>query len=112
MTRMQMLEDAMQMITQYTKTDNWRPGLIDLMVYNDLINMYESDVDDDSYVWLNTPDVVMEVIVESAHIFDVEYGWEDLDEQVRNYLIDNDFIIDIDDATEDQLTEWRNKNGK
>ena len=109
--RMQMLEDAMQLITKYTKTSNWRPGLMDLWVYDMLISMHESDYDNGStvpdFLWRKTPDEVMEHIISSSRIFDLEYGWEALDEEIRDYLIMNDFIVDpLDEEVSDE--EYQN----
>ena len=107
-SRMQLLEDAMQLITKYTKTDTWRPGIIDLYVYDIIMTMHESDYDNGStvptFIWRNTPDEVMQHIIDKGRIFDLEYGWEQLDEDVRDYLIMNDFIADpIDeDAVSDE----------
>jgi hypothetical protein len=76
----------------------WRPGLLDLWVYDKLIQLHESDYSNDSdipdFIWKDTPDHIMEKILESGRIFDMEYGWDAFDEDVRLYLIENDFIID------------------
>lgn len=93
--RMKLLEDAYQNIDAYTKaggSTNWRPGLIDLYVYTNLINKYESDIEDGNWIWSKTPDEVMEEIIASARIFDLEYGWEVFDEEVRDYLIDHEYV--------------------
>ena len=109
--RMQMLEDAMLLVNKYTKTDSWRPGLMDLWVYDDLIGMYESDYDNGStvpsYIWRKKPDEIMQFIIEKGRIFDLEYGWEQLDEELRDYLIENDFIADpLDEEVSDE--EYKN----
>lgn len=104
-TRMQLLEDAFAKVTQYTGTDLWRPGLVDLFVYNALIDMYESDyssVEFMTYLWRKTPDEVMESIITSSHIFDLEYGWEQLDEEIRDYLLTEGFIVNVDDVSDEE----------
>lgn len=107
--RMQMLEDAMQLITKYTKTSNWRPGLMDLWVYDQLIGMHESDYDNGTdipdFIWHKTPDEVMQQILIDGPIFEMQYGWDDFNEQVRNYLIYKNFIVDPMDEEYNQLTE-------
>ena len=102
--RMQMLEDALELVSKYTTTGEWRPGLMDLWVYDKLMTMHESDYDNGTdtpdYIWRKTPDEVMETIIPSNRIFDMEYGWDDFDEQVRDYLITNNFIADPMDTEE------------
>lgn len=101
MSRMQLLEDAYQNVHAYTKhAEGWRPGLVDLVVYNALMNMYESDAEDGEYIWYDTPDHIMEKIMNSGYIFDLEYGMEDLYEALREYLTDKDFIKHVDDIEE------------
>jgi hypothetical protein len=99
--RMQILEEVYPLILKYTGIQPWRPSLMDLLAYDRLINMHESDYNNGfespDFIWLDTPDHIMEKIIESGTIFDMEYGWEDFDEQVRNYLIYNDLIIDPED---------------
>ena len=107
-SRMQLLEDAMLLITQYTKTDTWRPGLVDLLTYDIMVGMYESDYDNEStvpdFIWRKKPDEIMEhIITNTNYIFDLEYGLESLDEQIRDYLITNDFIADPTD--EDSVSD-------
>ena len=108
MDRMQLLEDAMQLVSKYTKTDTWRPGIVDLYVYDILMNMYESDYENGSsipdFIWRKKPDEVMQDIIDKGRIFDLEYGWEQLDEDIREYLIQNDFIADPtdEDAVSDE----------
>ena len=105
---MQLLEDAMQLVSKYTKTDTWRPGIVDLYVYDILMNMYESDYENGSsipdFIWRKKPDEVMQDIIDKGRIFDLEYGWEQLDEDIREYLIQNDFIADPtdEDAVSDE----------
>jgi hypothetical protein len=106
MTRIQLLEDALQNIQAYTKhSDGWRPGLVDLSVYNALINMHEEDAEDEAnveYIWFDTPDHIMEKIMLSGHIFDLEYGLEDLYEALREYRKQQDFIKHVDDIEEEE----------
>jgi hypothetical protein len=103
---MQLLEDALQNIQAYTKhPDGWRPGLVDVVVYNALINMHEDDaydVDNVEYIWNDTPDHIMEKIMTSGYIFDLEYGMEDLYEAVREHLQEKDFIKHVDDIEEEE----------
>ena len=108
---MQILEDMLVQLNKYTTMQPWRPSLVDLWVYNILINMHESDYDNEStipdFLWRKTPDEVMEHIISSSRIFDLEYGWEALDEEIRDYLIMNDFIVDpLDEEVSDE--EYQN----
>jgi hypothetical protein len=108
MERMQLLEDSLGLITQYTKMIPWRPGLVDLIAYNHLIDMHEGDEEEDNpeYIWKDTPDLIMEHIIQSNFMFDLEYGLEDLDEQVRNYLIEQEFIVSVDDVSEEEYNTY------
>ena len=115
--RMQLLEDALGLVGKYTKTDTWRPGIVDLYVYDILIGMHESDYENGStvpsYIWRKTPDEVMQHIIDKGRIFDLEYGWEQLDEDIREYLIQNDFIADPLDEEEVSDEEYTtNLEGK
>lgn len=105
--RMQLLEDALAMVSKYTTTDQWRPGLMDLWVYDKLISMHESDYENEStvpdFIWRKTPDEIMEILITSNRIFDMEYGWEAFDEEVREWLIENEFIADpLDEEVSDE----------
>lgn len=106
MSRMQLLEDAWSNIHTYTKTDSWRPGLVDLCVFNAIISMHESDEEDEQkeWIWSSSPDFIMERIIENDYFFDsLDYGGlEDLYEEVRMYLHEQKFIVHIDD--EEQTT--------
>lgn len=105
MNRMQLLEDALQHVTKYTMQDPWRPGLVDLVVYDILIGMHESDYEDVemmSYIWRNTPDQVMEYILNTNRGFDLEYGLEQLDEELRDYMLENNFIAYVDDVSDEE----------
>lgn len=104
--RMQMLEEIMPLLSKYSKMQPWRPGLIDLYVYDIMLGMYESDyedVDNMSWVWTKKPDEVMQHIIDSPRIFDLEYGWESLDEDIRDYLSQEGFLVDVDDISEEEL---------
>ena len=111
MSRMQLLEDALQLVTKYTTSGDWRPGLVDLWVYDKLISLHESDYENGStvpdFLWRKTPDEIMEIIINGPRIFDMEYGWETFDEEIRDYLIQNDFIVDpMDEEVSDE--EYQN----
>ena len=107
MERMQLLEDALQAIETYTLTEPWRPGLVDLVVYNLMIHMHEADYDNETgvpdYIWRDTPDHIMQYIIDNRAPFDLEYGLENLDEEIRDYLITNNFIVDpMDESVTDE----------
>lgn len=117
--RMQLLEEALLIVGKYTKLipGQWRPGLTDLYVYNVIVDMHQSDYENGStvpdYIWRKTPDEVMETIVNSSRIFDLEYGWEQLSEDIRDYLITNKFIADPLDEDEVSDDEYQtNLEGK
>jgi hypothetical protein len=100
---MQLLEDALQNIQAYTKhPDGWRPGLVDVAVYSSIINMHEQDEEDGEYIWSDTPDHIMEKIMTSGYIFDLEYGMDDLYEALREHLTQKDFIKHVDDTEEEE----------
>ena len=101
--RLAILKEADSLITKYTRTDNWRPGLLDVYVYSLLQDMYESDYDNPvpHFIWIKSVDEVMQHIINSSHIFDLEYGWDQLSDDIRDYLANNDFTIDpMDNSTE------------
>ena len=103
MSRMQLLEEAYASMHQYTThADGWRPGLVDLALYNTLISIHENDADGEEYKWNDTPDHIMESIMNSGRIFDLEYGMEDLYEAVREYLTTNNFITHVDELEEEE----------
>ena len=115
--RMQLLNEMIESLKEYThEQKTWRPGLVDLAVYNEMIDMHESDMDNPEfaeYLWKSTPDVVMEYVIETNHGFEsaLEFGSEQLYEELRDYLIEEDFMISIDDADDEddeQLTEGAN----
>lgn len=95
---MQILEDVMIQLNKYTTMQPWRPSLMDIWVYDRLLSMHENDYDNGSsipdYLWRKTPDEIMQHIIDSPKIFDMEYGWDSFDDDVRNYLTDNNFIVD------------------
>lgn len=106
--RMKLIEEGYAVITKYSQMKPWRPGLIDLYVYDIMVGMYESDyedVDSMTWIWTKKPDEIMEHLIEDTRIFDLEFGWEALDEDVRDYLSLNGFIIDIDNVTEEELKQ-------
>ena len=100
MSKMQLLEDAYQIIEKYTFSDNWRPGITDLYVYDLIVNMYAMKEDLEE-VWSDTPDHVMQHIIDNNVLFSIEQGGEQLDDEVRMYLFHTGFITD----SSDELTE-------
>ena len=103
--RIQLLEDALQNVQAYTKhSDGWRPGLVDIFVYNYIMDMYEGDTteEDPDWFWNDTPDHGMESIMNSGYIFDIEYGAQDLWEALRDYLHENGFIRSTDEDEEEE----------
>ena len=107
MNRMQILEDLQLKITEYSRiqSDEWRPGLCDLWVYDTLVSMYESDYEDVefmSHIWRKKPDEIMQYILDSHRIFDLEYGPEQLSDELRDYMTDNDFIVHVDDVSDEE----------
>lgn len=109
MTRMQLLENALQDLDAYTKMSPWRPGLVDLAVYNQLINMHEDDeydADNVTFVWTKTPDECMQYIIDSGYIFeDLEFGFEQLYEALRDYLIEENLIVDVSELNDEELNK-------
>lgn len=105
--RMQLLEEAYAIVSKYTTAvpGKWRPSITDLMVYDIIIGMHESDYEDInsmSYIWRKTPDEVMEALIDTPRIFDLEYGLEQLDEDVRDYLLEQEFIAYVDDVSDEE----------
>ena len=98
MDRIKSLEDAYQSVTAYTSQNPWRPGLIDLIVFDYMISMHEMDGETDEYLWTETPDHVMQSVLDSNYMFTLEYGLEDLWEQVRLYTGMRGFVKSLDDA--------------
>jgi hypothetical protein len=102
---MELLENAYSNMHMYTKhADGWRPGLVDLATYMVLINLHEDDGSDEpaEFIWNDTPDHIMQHLIENRGPFDLEYGMDDLYEAVREYLITNDFITHCDDVEEEE----------
>ena len=103
---MQILEDMHILLNKYTSMQPWRPSLVDLWVYNTLINMNEGDYSNEStvpdFIWKKNPDEIMQEIIDGPRIFDMEYGWDTLDEEIREYLIMNDFIVDPMDVSDEE----------
>ena len=103
--RFNLLKQAYELTGKYTTFDsNWRPGIIDLLVYDILMGMHESDYEDSTPMWLwrKTPDEIMEHLLIKGRIFDVEYGLEQLDEEIRDYLILEEFIVDTDEVSDEE----------
>ena len=112
--RMGLLKDMFQTLNKYThQQENWRPGLVDLAIYNELSDMHESStssVEMADYIWKRDVDYIMNHILETNHFFDsaLEFGSEQLYEELNDYLVENDFIVDpmdIDDEEYQQLLE-------
>ena len=92
------IEEAYQLVTGYT-SKTLRPGLMDLLTFDMLVDM---NMQDDEYVWFNTPDEVMQHIVDNNVTFTLQFGLEDLWHAIREYLIENDFVKSIDDVKEEE----------
>jgi hypothetical protein len=101
---MQLLEDAHASIDAYTNAGEWRPGLVDLIVFDYLIDMYQSDKESDEpdYFWNDTPDHVMEFMIQTGQVFDIEYGAQELWESLRDWLQEADFITTTDELEEEE----------
>ena len=107
--KMALLETAYEHLCKYTQTpeDEFRPGLVDLYVYDILVSAYEKDYEDVNfmdYLWRVTPDEAMLNIIENNKIFSMQYGEEYLYEELIQYLNDEELIIHVDDATEEEYT--------
>ena len=101
---MAILEEAYVSINRYSNVSrkltpaNFRAGLMDLWVYDTLIDMCAMDGDIGSeWTWNTTPDLVMAEIINTRKMFDLENGYTDCDEQIREYLKQNKFITYIDE---------------
>ena len=115
MEKMELLEKAYEAMHLYTTDKSgWRPGLVDLAVYNQLINMHEDDqydVDNPTFIWKHTPDECMEYIINSGYIFeDLEFGLEALYESIRDYLIKEGLIVDIEDLSDEEYNKLTGGN--
>ena len=107
--KMALLETAYEHLCNYTSTpeDEFRPGLVDLYVYDTLVCAYEKDYKDVQfmdYLWRVTPDEAMLYLIENNKVFSLEYGDEIVHEQLMDYLTDKDLIIHVDDADEEEYT--------
>jgi len=105
------IEEAYQLITSYTSKTS-RPGLSDLITFDILMDMHERDMSDldPEFIWTETPDNVMQHIIDNNQLFTVDHGWEDMMDSIRDYLTDQGFIVHCDDLEEDeyqQLLEGR-----
>ena len=103
-TRMELLEELLAKVTRYTNVLPMRPGISDLWTYDTLLGMHESDYEDVnnlSYIWLSTPDVVMESIIDEGQSFSLDFGTEQCDETIRDYLIEKGFVVYADDVDEE-----------
>lgn len=112
MNRIQMLENAYENITKYSQTEQWRPGVVDLVTYDALLGMYEDDYEgiEPNFLWLKKPDEVMEHIIEKGYVFDLSFGLQQLDEEIRDYLILENFIVDPYDVSDEEYKD--NLEGK
>ena len=107
--KMALLETAYAHLCKYTSTpeDEFRPGLVDLYVYDILVSAYEKDYEDVNfmdYLWRVTPDEAMLHIIENNKIFSLEFGDEIIYEKIMEYLSDEELIIHVDDASEEEYT--------
>ena len=105
--KMALLETAYAHLCKYTSTpeDEFRPGLVDLYVYDILVSAYEKDYEDVNfmdYLWRVTPDEAMLNIIENNKLFSLEFGDEYIYEELMDYLGDKELIIHVDDATEEE----------
>lgn len=100
--RLDLLKNAHTAIGSYTKTDGWRPGIVDLLVYDYLEDMSEADKRELDWVWQMSLDEAMQHIIDSNTIFTLDYGTEDLWDGVREYLSDNGITKSVDDVEEDE----------
>ncbi len=100
------LEEAYGQITSHSRITG-RLGLQDLIVFDLLMGMYESEMGDldPSSLWTASPDEVMQSIIDSNKTFTVDYGWEDLIDSLRDYMTQNKFIVDSDDLTEEEYKQ-------
>ena len=105
--KMALLETAYAHLCKYSSTpeDEFRPGLVDLYVYDILVSAYEKDYEDVNfmdYLWRVTPDEAMLNIIENNKLFNLEFGEEYIYEELMDYLRDKDLIIHVDDADEEE----------
>jgi hypothetical protein len=110
--RIDILDSALELINQYTTAASWRPGLVDLCTYDCIQTLQVQHQDDAAaaqsmgglpdYIWKKTPKEIMQIIIDTNEIFDLEQGWEYFADSIRDYLIINGFIIDTTDLDEDR----------
>ena len=113
--RFDLIKNALEQIKQYTAHENgWRPGLVDIFIYNHLLDMHEDDqydVDNPTFIWKHAPDECMEYIINSGYIFeDLEFGLEALYESLRDYLIKEGLIVDIEDLSDEEYNKLTGGN--
>ena len=103
--KMVLLEEMFALADKYTR-ETIRPSIIDLLTYDAIIGMYESDYEDVNtmtYIWRKKPDEIMETIVESdKYLFNLEYGLDSFDEDIREYLQEKGFIVHVDEVTDEE----------
>ena len=99
--RLDLLKNAHAAINSYTKTDDWRPGLVDLLVYDYLEDMYQADSDDGTTIWQMSLDEAMQHIIDSNTRFTLEWGTEDMWDGIRDYLSQHGITKEIDDIEEE-----------
>ena len=97
------IEEAYASISAYSMSTG-RLGLQDLIVFDTLVNMHQSDMDEiyPTIIWRSTPDEIMQDIIDSKKTFIIDFGWEDLFDSLREYMTMNKFIVDSDDSTEEK----------
>jgi hypothetical protein len=100
------LEGAYASMTEYSRTSG-RPGLQDLITFDQLCEMYESDMSElEPYnVWVKTPDEIMQEILTDNQVFTIDFGWEDLWDSLRDYCTNKAFIVQSDDLEEDEYKQ-------
>lgn len=101
-----LIEDAYQSITSYSSLTG-RLGLQDLIVFDSLLNLLESDMDnlDGYWLWTTTPDEVMQCIIDINRNFTIDFGWDDLIADLRFFMLTRGFIVRIEDLTEKQYND-------
>ena len=100
-----LIEDAYQSITSYSSLTG-RLGLQDLIVFDSLLNLLESDMDNlDEYLWTTTPDEVMQYIIDINRNFTIDFGWDDLIADLRFFMLARGFIVMKEDLTEKQYND-------
>ena len=96
MSRMQLLEDALQTTVEYEKHEGERrSGILDLLAFDIMLHLHIQDEND--YIWSDTPDHLMEIFIASGHYFTIQFGYDDLEEQIADWLIINKYIKERDE---------------